>query len=245
MNARPERLWHEGRERRVGLLAPVAERSEHHMVRQRCSRVDTAGTKARDVRPSPASRCLELVEEQPGRKISVDVVKQAAALTGVVASADGFGATDAHADAPGPDDEAELLPLGRLLIKIYGEQPQELSLDQGKIIVGRDRLCEICVNGLRVSRFHALFSLDNDGLVVADLGSTNGTRVNGKKIDRYTLADGDVITIGMARITYEAGCELVAPSVAGSMSANELEDTVEGESPINYLGNSLKVLGRS
>ena len=191
------------------------------------------------------SKCLALIEAQPGKVISVDVVKEAAASCG-------FGDTLAEpASDPGEaadgDSESELLPLGKLLVKIYGEPPQEVSLDQGKIIVGRDRLCEICVSGLRVSRFHALFSLDSDGLVVADLGSTNGTRVNGEKVDRYTLADGDAVTIGMARITYAAGCEQASAAQVPAPAGNggPLDDTLTPESSINYIGDAMKVLGRS
>jgi type II secretory pathway predicted ATPase ExeA len=189
------------------------------------------------------SQCLTLIESQPGKTISVDVVKEAAALCGIGDPAGGQG-LDAG-DASEIDPDVDLLPVGSLLIKVYGEPPRELSLDQGKIIVGRDRLCEICVSGLRVSRFHALFSLDADGLVVADLSSTNGTRVNGQKIDRYTLADGDVVTIGMARITYAAGCELSASAPAEAGDDYELEDTLSPESSINYIGDTLKILGRT
>ena len=188
-------------------------------------------------------KCLELIDGQPGKNISVDVVKEAAVLTGNADPAAGFELDTG--DSATADAEEDLLPLGRLLIKVYGEPSQEFSLEQGKIIVGRDRLCEICVSGLRVSRFHALFSLDSDGLVVADLSSTNGTRVNGKKVNRYVLADGDVITIGMARITYEAGCELTpVHSVTGSIGC-DLDDTLNPESSINFLGDGMKVLGRT
>ena len=45
------------------------------------------------------------------------------------------------------------------------------------------------------------------GLHIADLGSTNGTAVNGQKTERRELRDGDEISIGRTRITYLAGSE--------------------------------------
>jgi len=70
--------------------------------------------------------------------------------------------------------------------------------------IGRLPECELTVNDANVSRRHAEVRPIGAGYVVADLGSTNGTRVNGVVINEHTLVDGDVITVGGSRIRFEA-----------------------------------------
>jgi pSer/pThr/pTyr-binding forkhead associated (FHA) protein len=56
-----------------------------------------------------------------------------------------------------------------------------------------------------VSRKHAEVRPEGAGFILSDLGSTNGTFVNGVRITQHELADGDVITFGgAAKITFEA-----------------------------------------
>jgi pSer/pThr/pTyr-binding forkhead associated (FHA) protein len=52
---------------------------------------------------------------------------------------------------------------------------------------------------LAVSGEHAVLMADDDGVSIEDLGSTNGTRVNGEAVRRRLLQDADVITIGNTR----------------------------------------------
>ncbi|MDE2294293.1 MAG: FHA domain-containing protein [Gammaproteobacteria bacterium] len=65
--------------------------------------------------------------------------------------------------------------------------------------IGRAADCEIVVDGPSVSRQHALIHLDREGAVLEDLNSTNGTFVNGRRILRVPLRDGDVVTLGDAK----------------------------------------------
>jgi hypothetical protein len=79
--------------------------------------------------------------------------------------------------------------------------PRELrgvSIDViGPIVVGRSPGADIVVAADFVSGRHARFSLLGDELVVEDLGSTNGTLVNARRIDAPTaLASGDLVVIG-------------------------------------------------
>ena len=60
---------------------------------------------------------------------------------------------------------------------------------------GRD----ILIDDDKISRKHAMFFLDDDGPSVVDLLSTNGTHVNGKKVDDSDLSDGDIVNIGKTR----------------------------------------------
>ena len=63
--------------------------------------------------------------------------------------------------------------------------------------MGRGTVADFIVDASLVSRLHCRFDLDErDGLNVEDLGSTNGTWVNGRKVERAPLLAGDVIKIG-------------------------------------------------
>jgi pSer/pThr/pTyr-binding forkhead associated (FHA) protein len=63
--------------------------------------------------------------------------------------------------------------------------------------MGRAPRADFVVDAALVSRVHCRFTLkDTNELELEDLGSTNGTFVNGKKVTRVTLSDGDKLTVG-------------------------------------------------
>jgi hypothetical protein len=69
----------------------------------------------------------------------------------------------------------------------------------GVIVVGRDRACQITIKDRRVSSRHARLWVDGERIEIEDLGSTNGTRVNGTRIaSRQKLSSGDLISFGGA-----------------------------------------------
>ena len=70
------------------------------------------------------------------------------------------------------------------------------------VVIGRSRECDIRVADGNASRRHAEVTQDGEAWVVADLGSTNGTELNGRRITRETLTDGDRITIGATDIVF-------------------------------------------
>lgn len=61
---------------------------------------------------------------------------------------------------------------------------------------GRHPEAEVFLDDVTVSRHHASFSVEDGGLVVRDLGSTNGTYVNGVRCDEALLVPGDHVIIG-------------------------------------------------
>ena len=72
------------------------------------------------------------------------------------------------------------------------------------VTIGRLPECEIVLADSKVSRRHAEVRRDSGVVVVVDLGSTNGTQVNGAGISERTLNDGDAITVGTTTLRYEA-----------------------------------------
>lgn len=71
-----------------------------------------------------------------------------------------------------------------------------------RAVVGRLKTCEICLGDVNASREHAVFERDDMGWSIRDLGSTNGTLVNGERVDRARLHNGDVIVIGITELIY-------------------------------------------
>ena len=75
-------------------------------------------------------------------------------------------------------------------------------LEPGSNVLGRGTDADIRLPDTGVSRKHADVQLEGGAVVVEDLGSTNGTLVNGRRVGRQELADGDVIRIGHSVLVY-------------------------------------------
>jgi hypothetical protein len=75
-------------------------------------------------------------------------------------------------------------------------------LEEGSNVLGRGTDAAIRLPDTGVSRKHADVQLEGGTVTVEDLGSTNGTLVNGRRIGRQDLADGDVIRIGHSVLVY-------------------------------------------
>ena len=75
-------------------------------------------------------------------------------------------------------------------------------LGQGSNVLGRGTDADIRLPDTGVSRKHVDVQLDGGTVAVEDLGSTNGTLVNGRRVGRQELADGDVIRIGHSVLVY-------------------------------------------
>jgi len=73
---------------------------------------------------------------------------------------------------------------------------KNFEITKQKFFIGRNPKCDIHVNDEEVSRKHARVEVTPSGIVIHDLGSTNGTLVNGMKIKKHTLQDGDRVQIG-------------------------------------------------
>lgn len=70
------------------------------------------------------------------------------------------------------------------------------------VVIGRSRECDLRVADGNASRRHAEVVQEGDAYVVVDLGSTNGTELNGRRITREELTDGDRITIGATDLVF-------------------------------------------
>lgn len=75
----------------------------------------------------------------------------------------------------------------------------------GPAVVGRSPDCDVVVRDVLLSRHHCRIEPQGRNWVVVDLGSKNGTFIEGKKIEQQTLNDADVIRGGRTRIIFKAG----------------------------------------
>jgi Protein of unknown function (DUF3662)/FHA domain len=76
-------------------------------------------------------------------------------------------------------------------------------IEQRVTVIGRSSEADVRLDDANASRRHAELRRIGDGYSLVDLGSTNGTEVNGQRIQETALMNGDVISVGTTRITFE------------------------------------------
>jgi hypothetical protein len=76
------------------------------------------------------------------------------------------------------------------------------EVDKRRIVIGRSRDCDVQLQDANVSRRHAELRQEGAAYWIVDLGSTNGMEVNGKRVKRAKLADGDTITLGSTDVRF-------------------------------------------
>ncbi len=90
----------------------------------------------------------------------------------------------------------------RLIVTLDGGTAESVPLLKERTTLGRRPYNDIVINHLTVSGEHAVFKMTGNGVVLEDLNSTNGTYVDGVCIRQHTLKDGQVIDVGICRMTY-------------------------------------------
>jgi pSer/pThr/pTyr-binding forkhead associated (FHA) protein len=109
-----------------------------------------------------------------------------------------------------------------------GKSSYEIPINKAGFVIGRSSRAGndlvLDHDGL-VSRRHARIELETDGrFTIYDLDTTNGTRVNGKKVDNATLSAGDVITVGATKITFcqkDNGSDVLEPKSSRMPAAGD------------------------
>ncbi len=85
------------------------------------------------------------------------------------------------------------------------DEGPDILLDRAMVVVGRHPSCDTRLDSLRVSRQHCCMSQDKGEVTVRDLGSTNGIRINGQRVERGGLRPGDELSIAHIRFRLENG----------------------------------------
>lgn len=117
-----------------------------------------------------------------------------------------------------------------ILLMFKGMVKQEFPLTNPITTIGRTGNNDILIDNLAVSRNHAQIQREGDGYLIEDLGSNNGTYVNGQRVQKQPLKDGDEIVIGKHQLRFElrAGNRPLYSSQASNTttpSGDDLEGT--------------------
>lgn len=102
--------------------------------------------------------------------------------------------------------------MSRLVLMSKTTTVKLVTLKEGvATTLGREDHCDVVISSAHASRKHAELVPEGDVAVLTDLGSSNGTFVNGRRIQQHVLRHGDVLTIGGWEMRFLAS-ELAAPA---------------------------------
>jgi hypothetical protein len=101
----------------------------------------------------------------------------------------------------GEDDERTRGGHGSVVVHEDGDE-RTVALTSDTVTIGRLADCDVVLKDKGASRKHAQLKLRDGTWTITDLGSTNGTRLNGQTVQARELADGDKITIGTTVIEF-------------------------------------------
>lgn len=116
--------------------------------------------------------------------------------------------------------------MAKLILSLDGSVIREVPLDRERVTIGRKPHNDIQIENLAVSGEHASIVTILHDSFLEDLGSTNGTVVNGSPIKKHILQNNDVIEIGKYRLKYVGD----APA-AGQAPADDFEKTMVLRAP--------------
>jgi DNA-binding winged helix-turn-helix (wHTH) protein len=91
------------------------------------------------------------------------------------------------------------------------------------IVLGREASCDVVVADRQISRFHARITPTNEGMILEDLGSKNGTHLNGTPLTApVVLQDGDLVSVAMAQQFLFLTSDATMPLLEGSGQVGRL-----------------------
>src|SRR6188474_1587939 len=94
--------------------------------------------------------------------------------------------------------------MAKLILSMDGQVLKEIPLSKERITIGRKAQNDVQIDNLAVSGEHAVIVSVMDDAFLEDLGSTNGTMVNGKTVKKHFLQDNDVVELGKYKLKYMA-----------------------------------------
>jgi hypothetical protein len=127
----------------------------------------------------------------------IDIVEDAALKSGTFA----VEATFVESEKPEPDagPQTQLIQMSLAadaeLVQI-GKTSHTWPLSKEAVVIGRMEGCDVIIPDPGISRRHAEIRREGDEWVVVDLGSTNGTEINGARVNRHRLLPGDRLLLG-------------------------------------------------
>jgi pSer/pThr/pTyr-binding forkhead associated (FHA) protein len=114
--------------------------------------------------------------------------------------------------------------MGKLILSLDGQVLKEYDVNKERMTIGRKPHNDVQIDNLAVSGEHAMIMTILNDSFLEDLGSTNGTLVNGQPVKKHFLQNNDVIEIGKYRIKY-------LNEQPGKMTQQEFEKTMVLRTP--------------
>ncbi len=99
------------------------------------------------------------------------------------------------------EEGPEAPPIEREIVSLTGDGTRH-EIDKRRVVIGRSKDCDIRIGDPNVSRRHAEVRQEGATYWLLDLGSTNGTLVNGKLAKEHTLKDGDRLSFGTSELIF-------------------------------------------
>jgi pSer/pThr/pTyr-binding forkhead associated (FHA) protein len=126
-----------------------------------------------------------------------------------------------------PRDPARLLVSQTMPAQLIAlSEGPSIWLDKPILLIGRHPECDIQIDSRKISRRHCCIAQVSDYLLLRDLGSTNGVRINGVRVVEGRIAPGDEVTIGGNR--YRVSWDSIAPE---GPAALRMDNTARPQSP--------------
>src|SRR5262249_12108176 len=110
------------------------------------------------------------------------------------------------------------------------DEGPDINLDRAMVVVGRHPNCDTRLDSLRVSRHHCCLTQENDHVIVRDLGSANGIRINGQRVETGRLRPGDELSIAHIRYRWEVKADSAPASNPAMGDPNSASDSRRGSS---------------
>jgi len=134
----------------------------------------------------------------------------------------------------------------KLIVSIDGVVVKEVQLTRDRSTLGRRPYNDIVIDNLAVSGEHAVIHLSSGQATLEDLGSTNGTYVNGKAIKKQLLAHDDTIEVGKYKVKYLESDVASAPAaLADDAAAAAVPEEDASTEPVQLGGPRVRVLSGS
>jgi cell division septation protein DedD len=109
--------------------------------------------------------------------------------------------TEVRAPAPAPRPRYRLAFIAGS--QSGGDAGSRYPLTESLTVIGRSPECDLRITDPSISRRHAEIRQDGDGVRISDLGSTNGTSVNGRPVRERRIEPGDRVELGTTRLVFE------------------------------------------
>ncbi len=94
------------------------------------------------------------------------------------------------------------MPRAVLIVRLAGQPDEKFEIVSAETLIGRAPTCDLQLPDESISREHSVVLADGETYMLEDLQSTNGIKVNGKRVRSVELGHGDEIEIGQTRLLF-------------------------------------------